>query len=221
MMIGRTTVIHTDVKPATTMRIEYRLEALKIRAPIAVKLEDYLKQNPSQFLYSGPISRAAASAGFRPGAPISFGQDLKLRPAGPIATDIAKSTEIPSPVAKAAQVASLMEAARGPLQEWAKTHSGFDTSLDVIGFFTTTPQAWNAMVKPGKKDKFELTFTTAQVAVSIGKVGADLFGMPHAKHALVWTGAILKMGEQIRAVIIKKTDETGEASTKARRPRTR
>jgi hypothetical protein len=112
-----------------------------------------------------------------------------------------------------------LEAARGPLEELAKTHSGLDTPLDILGFVAATPQAWNAMVKPGPKDKTEVILSSAQVAVWIGKVGADLLGLPHARHALTWTGVILKAGEQIRAVIIHKPGEKEAPPKSTRRPR--
>jgi hypothetical protein len=217
MKIAPSTAIPAATSAATTS-LDFLLEAPKIRAPIAVKLEDYLKQNPSQLLYAGPISRAAASAGFKPGAPISFGSNLKLRPTGLMSSVTASPAAIPSSVAKAAEVASLLEAVRGPLEEFAKTHSALDTPLDILGFVAATPQAWNTMIKPGPKDKIEIILSSAQAAIWLGKIGADVLGLPHAKHTLTWTGVILKMGEQVRAVIVHKP-ETKETPKRASRPR--
>ena len=197
---------------APTQPLNYKLEPVTLRSTISLKLQDGLRQTPSQLLIAGPLSRAAANAGFKLGTPLTFAPGLKLRPfatlpaapVGLISGRRAAPAAIPASIAKTAQVASLLEASRGPIEEWAKTHSGFDTSLDVLGVVVATPQLWNAMIKPGPKNKLEMFFAFGQAGVWMAKVAADFIpGLHSAKPALVWTGVILKAGEQVHAIIYK------------------
>jgi hypothetical protein len=95
-------------------------------------------------------------------------------------------------------VASLLEACRGPLEQWAKTHSALDAQLHILGVVVATPQLWNAMITPGPKNKFEMILAVGQAGVWMAKVAADFIpGLQSAKPALVWTGVILKVGGNI------------------------
>jgi hypothetical protein len=160
---------------APTQPLEYKLEAVKVRPAVGVKLEDYLKENPSPILFAGPLSRAAANAGFKPGAPLTLGPNFKFRPfvalsgaaAAPTPGPAAKSPTTPSSIAKAAQVVSLLDACRGPFDELAKTHPGLDAPLDFLGVVVASPQVWNAMIKPGPKDKVEVFLAVSQAGVWI------------------------------------------------------
>src|ERR1700730_2016695 len=134
MKIAPTVVTLAPIQP-----LEDKLEAVKVRPTVGVKLEDYLKQNPSQLLFAGPVSRAAARAGSKPGPPLSFGPNLKLRPFPTLSAAVTAPTPgitsalgtIPSSITKTTQVMSLLDACRGPIEELAKTRPGLDTPLDV------------------------------------------------------------------------------------------
>jgi hypothetical protein len=105
------------------------------------------------------------------------------------------------------------------LEELAKTRPGLDTPLDFLGVVIATPQMWNAMTKTGPKNKTEVFFAAGQATVSIAKAAADFIpGLHHAKHAIVWTGIILKAGEQLHA-IIQKPETT--VAIRVRTPRLR
>jgi hypothetical protein len=191
---------------------EYALEAARVRAPVAANLERYMKQNPQHVLMGGSLTRAALAAGWTPAAPVTLGSNLKFRPvpASSIGS-LVRGQEtasalpaVPDAIAKASQVAGLLEACRGPMEEFAKTHTSLDTPLDVLGLITATPQVWNAMIQPGAKNRTELFLAGAQAAVWAAKVAADFIpGMHSAKPALTWTGVVLKAGEQVHAVIVK------------------
>ena len=164
------------------------------------------------------------AAGWLTGKPLTLGSNFTFRPitAAPpsVAHPAARAMPaIPQVVAKTAQVASLVDACRAPMEEFAKTHSSFDTSLDVLGLVTATPQMWNAILQPGPKKRAELVLAGAQVGVWAAKVAADFVpGMHAAKPALMWTGVLLQAGEQVHAIIVKPTTAAG-AAVKAARPR--
>jgi len=243
-------------KISASTKPEEKLEAVKIPPLMAVKLEGYLKQNPTeQILLAGLRAGASANAGFSLGVPLTLRPNLKLHPYSTIPTDsglisdavrasgaktassanatqlahgwdalrvpveqlakshagrvtasgaLAVSVKIPSSVTKATQVASLLDAFRGPVEQLAKTHPRLDTPLDFLGVVVATPQMWNALTSPGSKNKGEVFFAVGQAAVCLAKVVSDLVpGLQHAKPALMWTGVIMKTGEQVYAVIHK------------------
>jgi hypothetical protein len=81
----------------------------------------------------------------------------------------------------------------------------------MLGLVVAPPTVWNAIMKPGPKDNIEIFFTVGQAGVWVAKAAADFIpGMQHAKPALMWTGVILKAGEQVYAAI-HKPDTTGAA----------
>jgi len=215
----------TIVTYARTLPSDYKLDAVKVLPTIGVKLADYLDQNRSQLFFAGSLGQAAANAGFKLAKPLPLGASLNLHTfpvssaavGGPIFGSTSESATVPSSVikssiAKPAQVASLLDAFRGPVEELAKTHPGLESPLDILGFVVATPQVWNAMTRPGPKNKIEICLAGAQTGVLLAKVVADFVpGLQHAKPVLVWTGAILKTGEQVYAVI-NKTDAGGTAS---------
>jgi hypothetical protein len=124
---------------------------------------------------------------------------------------------IPSSFVKVTQAVSLLDAFRELGEEIAKTHPGLDTPLDCVGFVVASPQAWNAMTTPGTKNRFEVFFAVGKTIVAFFKILADFIpGLTHAKPVAVWSGVIMKFGEQCYAVINKPETPTALPTTPAR-----
>jgi hypothetical protein len=218
-----------------------KMEAVPLSSAVGGVLEDYLRRNPSQILLGGSLGLAAAKAGVTQGEPLMLGAKLNLHAfpyafgaaglmagagaqpgAVPTLTPAAAlglqpvplpGSKVPS-IVTVAKAASLVDAMRGPVEELAKTHPALDTPLDILGVVVASPQVWNALTKAGPKNKVELFFATAQATVSIAKVAADFVPvLQHAKPALVWTGLILKTGDQIHAIIEKDSVKATPAKT--------
>ena len=210
----------TPVEPA-----EQKLSAVQVRSAVGLKFESQLKLNPALFYLGegfGGVRSATGllgGAGLHLGAPIVLSPNVSLRPFLPLLpmtnqttaqttsqTGVQKgvSPESPSALVKATQVITLMDALRGPAEQLAKTHPAFDDPLDILGVIVATPRIWNAVLKPGAKNKTEIFLAGAQAGLSIAKVASDYIpGMHHAKDAIVWTGVLLKLGDQVHAVIHK------------------
>lgn len=156
--------------------------------------------------------RAGARAGRGLGAaafPVTSG--LKLHPLLklPITPEAVSNPPsglrpIPSSFVKVTQAVSLLDAFRELGEEVAKTHPGLDTPLDCVGFVVASPQTWNAMTTPSTKNRFEIFFAVGKTIVAFFKILADFIpGLTHAKPVVVWSGVIMKFGEQCYAVINK------------------
>lgn len=200
--------------PPAEASAAFTVEAAKLAPGLGPGLGEYLRLNPAHFLLSGAAIQAGLGQRWLAGQPITLGTNLVFQPmAAPRGETPAASTapgevraETPMlpVIARAAQVAGLVDACRGPMEEFAKTHSNLDTSLDVLGLVTATPQMWNALVQPGPKNKAELALVGAQVGVWAAKIASDFVpGMHAVKPALMWTGILLQAGEQVHAIIVK------------------
>lgn len=212
-------------KDGTAGSIEaVKVEAVTVRPEVSVKIGDYLNQHSTQLLVSGSLGLTgfgtglpgSTLGGLSPFASLSLGPKLNLQPysalaslhppvsSAPVLNSGARAATLSSGVVKTAEVVSLMEAFRGPIEELAKTHAALDTPLDVLGFVVATPQIWKAMTKPGAKNKTEIFLAGAQAGVWAAKVASDFVPLlQHAKPALVWTGVLLRSGEQVHAILHK------------------
>lgn len=206
---------------------DYTFEAVAVRPQLGKQLEKHAGSFGAPFLVSGPMTRVAANAGWKTGAPVLLGAGLKFRPVTSFAGGIPAAPptaltqgaagawrEAPAGLVKTGELA---EALRGPLEELAKTVPGLDASISVVGFITTTPRAWNAIMKPGPKNKAEVFFAGSQLTVAAVEVAAIFVPALHPwKHALAWSGVILKCGEKFYAILVKPEKGKSSSGTNAK-----
>ncbi len=168
--------------------------------------------------------RASANTSRGLGTPFPVASGLKLHPLLklPLATEAMTAPPsglrpMPSSFVKVTQAVSLLDAFRELGEEVAKTHPGLDTPLDCVGFVVASPQAWNAMTTPGRKNRFEVFFAVGKTVVAFFKILADFIpGLTHAKPVVVWSGVIMKFGEQCYAVINKPEASSALPATTTR-----
>lgn len=186
----------------------YTFEAKAVSPAVAKLLEKQLRSG-SPILVSGPATRLASSAGWKVGASVALGPKLSLRPVlGGAGAAPASGVAWRQAPAGAVRAGELAEVLRGPLEELAKTYPGLDGALSVVGMIATTPQAWNTIVKPGPKNKVDAFFAGGQLTVSAVEVASVFVPALHPwKHALAWSGVILKAGEKMYAVVAKPANE--------------
>jgi hypothetical protein len=202
------------------------------------KVEDRKPTPALDAIWAGLRAGEGAKAGFGLGAPLVIGRNLKtygipvsrfavppipegLISPGPIVGASTKQAKIPvtipSSVLRATQAVSYLEVFRDPVEEFAKTHPGLDTPLDFVGFVVATPRAWDALLNPGSRSRIEVFLIVGQAVVSLLKALADVIPwLQHAKPVLVWSGVILKGGDQLYAIVNKPEGMDAAAGTTAR-----